>query len=276
MKTSRREFLGACAATVVSAASATSAKAAAQGPAFSQFDAQARQILAQMTLEEKVSQMMQPDCNSIENLDDVDTYHLGSVLSGGDSDPKSGNDLISWTDLYDGFQERALKTRLRIPIIYGVDAVHGHNNVIGATIFPHNVGLGCSRNAELVEKAALVTSAEVRATGMNWGFAPCVAAPQDIRWGRTYEGFSENPDVVKELGPAAVRGFQRASLDDPLAILACSKHYVADGGTSWGTGGFNKHMLDQGDSRIDEATLRRVFLPGYVTTIKAGVATIMP
>src|SRR5581483_4222831 len=276
MTTSRRQFLGACAATVVSASSTRVARAATTQSSFTRFDAQARQILSQMTLEEKIGQMLQPDCGSIQNLDDVDKYHFGSVLSGGDSDPKTGNDLISWTDLYDGFQERAMRTRLRIPIVYGVDTVHGHNNVIGATIFPHNVGLGCSRNAELVEKAALVTSVETRATGMNWGFAPCVAVPQDIRWGRTYEGFSENPDVVKELGPACVRGFQRASLDDPLALLACSKHYVADGGTTWGTGGFGRHMLDQGESSIDEATLRRVFLPGYITTVRAGVGTIMP
>src|SRR5581483_4835104 len=253
MTTSRRQFLGACAATVVSASSTRVARAATTQSSFTRFDAQARQILSQMTLEEKIGQMLQPDCGSIQNLDDVDKYHFGSVLSGGDSDPKSGNDLISWTDMYDGFQERALRTRLRIPIVYGVDAVHGHNNVIGATIFPHNIGLGCSRSPELVEKAALITSKEVRATGMNWAFSPCVAVPQDIRWGRTYEGFSENPDVVKLLGPAAVRGLQRASLDDPLAVLACSKHYVADGGTTFGTGRFG---LDQGDAEIDETTLR--------------------
>jgi beta-glucosidase len=229
-----------------------------------------------MTLEEKIGQMIQPDQLYIHDLDDVDKYHLGSVLSGGDSDPKSGNDLISWTDMYDRFQARALKTRLRIPLVYGVDAVHGHNNVIGATIFPHNIALGCTRSPELVEKAALVTSKEVRATGMNWAFSPCVAAPQDIRWGRTFEGFSENPDVVKVLGPAAVRGLQRASMDDPLAVLACSKHYLADGGTTFGTGGFGKKMLDQGDTRLDLATIRRIHLPGYITTIQAGVGSIMP
>ncbi|HZU26655.1 MAG TPA: glycoside hydrolase family 3 N-terminal domain-containing protein [Bryobacteraceae bacterium] len=277
MNHSRRDFLGACAAAALGSSLLRTAQGATAGsPRFSTFDSNARQLLAQMRLEEKVGQMMQPDESYIKNLDDVVKYNLGSVLSGGDSDPKSGNDLISWTDMYDQFQERALRSRLRIPIVYGVDAVHGHNNVIGATIFPHNIGLGCTRSPELVEKAALITSKEVRATGINWAFAPCVAVPQDIRWGRTYEGFSENPDVVKLLGPAAVRGLQRASLDDPLAVLACSKHYVADGGTTFGTGGFGRHMLDQGDTRVDLATIKRVFLPGYVTTVQAGVGSIMP
>jgi beta-glucosidase len=277
MHHSRRDFLGACAAAALGSSLLRTAQGATAGsPRFSTFDSNARQFLAQMRLEEKVGQMMQPDESYIKNLDDVVKYNLGSVLSGGDSDPKSGNDLISWTDMYDQFQERALRSRLRIPIVYGVDAVHGHNNVIGATIFPHNIGLGCTRSPELVEKAALITSKEVRATGINWAFAPCVAVPQDIRWGRTYEGFSENPDVVKLLGPAAVRGLQRASLDDPLAVLACSKHYVADGGTTFGTGGFGRHMLDQGDTRVDLATIKRVFLPGYVTTVQAGVGSIMP
>jgi len=195
------------------------------------------------------------------------------VLSGGDSDPKSGNDLLSWTDMVDGYLEYALKTRLRIPLLYGVDAVHGHNNVIGATIFPHNIGLGCSRNAELVEKAARVTAEEVRATGINWAFAPCVTVPQDIRWGRVYEGFSQDPNVVKTLGAAAVRGLQAESLSDPLAVLGCAKHFIGDGGTAWQSA---KTGLDQGDTRVDEATLRRIHLPGYVTAVAAGVGSIMP
>jgi beta-glucosidase len=185
------------------------------------------------------------------------------------------------TDMYDRHQERALKANPGIPLLYGVDAVHGHNNVIGATVFPHNVGLGCTRNAKLVEQAARVTAEEVRATGMNWAFSPCVAVPQDIRWGRTYEGFSESPDLVKELGAAATRGLQRHSLADPLAVLACAKHFVADGATAFGTGQpkgrtGERFPLDQGESQIDEATLRRVHLQGYITAIRAGVGTVMP
>src|SRR6202022_1999230 len=127
--------------------------------------------------------------------------------------------LQAWTDMYDGYQRHALKTRLAIPLLYGIDAVHGHNNVLGAVIFPHNIGLGCTRNPGLVEHAARITAEEVRATGINWAFAPCVAVPQDIRWGRTYEGFSESPDVVKVLGEAAVRGLQSGGLSQPRAVL---------------------------------------------------------
>ncbi len=273
MNVSRRHFVAAGAAALGAAFLMEDGRAAVAAGRFSQYDKQARGILAQMSLAEKIGQMTQPDKNYLKNPDDVANYSLGSVLSGGDSDPKSGNDLISWTDMYDGYQERALHSRLHIPLVYGVDAVHGHNNVIGAVIFPHNIGLGCARNPELVEKAARITSEEVRATGINWAFAPCVAVPQDIRWGRTYEGFSQDPDIVKTLGVAAVKGLQRASLDDPLAVLACSKHYIADGGTKWGSG---KTGLDQGDAEVDETTLRRIFLPGYTATIAAGVGSIMP
>jgi beta-glucosidase len=121
---------------------------------------------------------------------------------------------------------------LHIPLLYGVDAVHGHNNVIGATIFPHNIALGCTRSSELVEKAARIAAEEVRATGMNWAFCPCVTVPQDIRWGRIYEGFSQDPDIVKVLGLAAVKGLQRDSLADPLAAAGCAKHFIGDGGTA--------------------------------------------
>jgi beta-glucosidase len=197
------------------------------------------------------------------------------VLSGGASDPKEGNSLEAWTDLYDRLQRHTSKTRLAIPILYGVDAVHGHNNVLNAVIFPHEIGLGCTRNPALVEKVARITAEEVRATGIQWAFAPCVTVPQDIRWGRTYEGFSEDPNVVKELGEAAVRGLQGPDLRSPLSVLACAKHYVGDGGTAFGSTrrGFG---LDQGDTRVDEQTLRRIHLPGYIAAIRAGVGTIMP
>jgi len=261
---SRREFLVACSVAPIAAAAAP----------LNSFDDQVRRILAGMTLDEKLGQMAQPDQEFLKSPDDVKNYFLGSLLSGGDSDPRAGNGLAAWTDMIDGYQKTAIGTRLQIPILYGIDAVHGHNNVIGATIFPHNIGLGATRNAVLVERAARITSEEVRATGANWVFAPCVTVPQDIRWGRTYEGFSESPDVVKVLGEAAVRGLQRESLENPLAVLVCVKHFVGDGGTAWGLS--KPKMLDQGDTRVDEATLRRVHLPGYETTVKAGAGTIMP
>ena len=172
----------------------------------SSFDAEVMPLLKQLTLDQKIGQMTQPDQIYLASLDDIDKYYLGSVLSGGGAGPKSGNDAKSWTDMVDGFEARSLRTNPRIPLIYGVDAVHGHNNVTGATVFPHNIALGCTRDAKLVEAMARVTAEEVRATGINWAFGPCVAVPQDIRWGRTYEGYSENPDIVKALGEAAVRG----------------------------------------------------------------------
>ena len=274
MKTSRRSFLQASAAVAGSAVLADRAQAAPAGSGiFSRYDEQATAILRQMMLDEKIGQMTQPDKLFIQNPDDVAKYAFGSVLSGGDSDPKTGNDLISWTDMYDEYQSHALRSRLRIPLVYGVDAVHGNNNIIGATVFPQNIGLGCSRNADLVEKAARITAAEVRATGMNWAFCPCVTVPQDIRWGRTYEGYSQDPDIVKVLGLAAVKGLQGSSLADPLATAGCAKHYVGDGGTSFGS---SRTGLDQGATVVDEETLRRIHLPGYITTVQAGVATIMP
>jgi beta-glucosidase len=210
-------------------------------------------------------------------------YFIGSVLSGGDSDPKEGNSLQAWTDLYDKVQGEALKTRLAIPILYGIDAVHGHSNVVGSVIFPHNIALGCTRDAALVEKIGKITGEEVRATGIQWTFAPCVTVPQDIRWGRTYEGFSEDPSVVKVLGEASVRGMQ-GDLSNPLSILTCAKHFIGDGGTSASTtarpgfpGGDTARLwLDQGDTKLDEATLRRIHLPGYLSAIQSGVGSIMP
>jgi beta-glucosidase len=239
----------------------------------SAYDPEAKALLGQMTLDEKIGQMTQPDQAFLRDPADIEKYFVGSVLSGGSSDPKEGNSLKAWTDMYDGYQAHTRNTRLKIPILYGVDAVHGHNNVLDAVIFPHNIGLGCTRNPKLIEQVQRVTAEEIRATGIQWAFGPCVAVPQDIRWGRTYEGFSEDPELVRELAGPATRGFQGAGLDDPLGVLACAKHYVGDGGTTYGS---VRVGLDQGDTRVDEATLRRVHLPGYITAIEAGVGTIMP
>ncbi len=241
----------------------------------SSFDPQIRPLLARMTLEEKIGQMTQPDQEFIKDPSDIEKYFVGSILSGGGSDPKEGNSLAAWTDMYDRVQQHTQNTRLKIPLLYGVDAVHGHNNVLGAVIFPHNIGLGAARNAALVEKVERITAEEVRATGIQWAFAPCVAVPQDERWGRTYEGFSEDPRLVRDLAAAAVRGFQGSDLGSPLSVLACAKHYIGDGGTAWGSA--RRGMgIDQGDTRVDEATLRRIHLQGYISAVKAGVGSIMP
>ena len=254
---------------------AVTSAAPPQPKPLSSYDPEVKKLLAQMTLDEKIGQMTQPDYGAIRDQADIEGLFLGSVLSGGDTDPKAGNTVQAWTDLYDSVQAHTAKTRLQIPILYGVDAVHGHNNVLGAVIFPHDIGLGCTRNPALVEKVERATAEEVRSTGIQWAFGPCVTVPQDIRWGRTYEGFSEDPALVKELAGPAVRGFQGAGLSDPLAVLACAKHFMGDGGTAFGSAQGGRG-LDQGDTKVDEATLRKIHMQGYITAIQAGVGTIMP
>jgi beta-glucosidase len=251
----------------------------------SSYDSQVKELLSRMTLEEKIGQMTQPEQDQVlGHPGDMQKYFIGSVLSGGDSDPKENNSLQSWTDLYDRVQTEAMKTRLGIPVLYGIDAVHGHSNVLGAVIFPHNIALGCTRDPALVEKIGRITAEEMRATGIQWTFGPCVTVPQDIRWGRTYEGFSEDPALVASLGAAAVRGMQGPDLRSGLSILACAKHYVGDGGTTASTaprpgmppGKSGRMWLDQGNTEVDEATLRRIHLPGYIAAIRAGVGSVMP
>ncbi len=238
-------------------------------------DAEIKSLVRRMTLAEKAGQMTQPNVGALKNLADIRELALGSVLNGGSTDPKTGNHCSDWAQLYLECQTNALQTRLAIPLLYGIDAVHGHNNVLGAVIFPHNIGLGCTRNPALVEQVARITAREVRATGIQWSFAPSVGVPRDIRWGRTYEGFSEDPAVVAELGAAAVRGLQGSRLDAPDSVLACAKHFIGDGGTTFENSG-GRIRLDQGDTRVDEATLRAVHLAGYPAAIAAGVGTIMP
>ncbi len=223
-------------------------------------------LISIMTLDEKIGQITQVDIDALADMNDITKYSLGSIFCGGNSEipdisPKG------WADYYDKLQSFALKTRLKIPIIYGVDAVHGHNNVQGAVIFPHNIALGCTRNPELVEKAARTTAVEIAGTGMDWDFAPCIAVARNDRWGRTYESFGETPELAESLGSAYVRGLQGASLNGETSILACAKHYMGDGGTTNGK--------DQGNTECDEETLRKIHLPGYISAIKAGVGSIM-
>ena len=223
-------------------------------------EARVEALLKQMTLAEKIGQMTQVDSGALASKSDIQNYALGSILSGGSSDPVD-NSAQSWLGLAQECQSWAGKTRLKIPLLYGVDAVHGHNNVKGAVIFPHNIGLGATRNPALIQDAARVTAREIAGTGINWTFAPCVAVAQDVRWGRTYESFSDSPDIAGELGAAAVRGFQ------DNGVLACAKHFVGDGGTRDG--------VDQGDVVMNEAALRKLHLAPYSPSIKAGVGSIM-
>jgi beta-glucosidase len=228
-----------------------------------------------MSLAEKVGQMTQPDWKVLKDRNDVGGLFLGSLLCGGSSDPDSGNTLKNWTDVYEEAQKQALGTRLAIPLLFGIDAVHGNNNVLGAVVFPHNIGLGCTRDPGLIQRIGEVTALETRATGIQWTFAPCVAVPRDIRWGRAYEGFSEDPAVATMLGEAAVRGLQGERLAKRENILACAKHFVGDGGTAYKSTIANG-LLDQGDTRVDETTLRSIHMAGYPAAIDAGVGTIMP
>ena len=229
-------------------------------------------ILSQMTMDEKIGQMTQLDRRFLRTEDDIIKFGIGSILSGGGSVPED-NSIKGWADMYDRFQSLAQKTRLKIPLIYGIDAVHGHNNVQGATIFPHNIGLGCTFDSEIVYKVADITAREVAATGIDWNFAPCLAIPQDERWGRYYEGYSEDSKLVSDLGVATIKGYQNV-LGKNHSIAACAKHFVGDGSTIWGTGD-NNYMIDRGNAPISKDELYDRYLPPYQDAIDNGVLTVM-
>jgi len=222
-------------------------------------------LLSQMTLEEKVGQMVQADMLAIKDKNDVTKYFLGSVLSGGSSDP-ADNRPETWLQAVNDYKSRALETRLKIPLLYGIDAVHGHNNILGAVIFPHHVGMGATHDPELIQAAEHVTALEVAGTGIQWAFDPCLAVSEDIRWGRSFESFGESPKLVARLGAAAILGLQGNTLSSN-SVLACAKHFAGDGGTENGT--------NEGNVVCDEATFRKLYLPPYEAAIKAGARSIM-
>lgn len=259
-------------------------------------------LLAQMTLQEKIGQMTQPEKNSVKK-GDIARYGLGSVLSGGGGNPTE-NTPHNWRDMVLGFTEEAKQSRLGIPLIYGVDAVHGHNNMHGATIFPHNIALGATRDPQLVKRIGRATALEVAATGVRWDFAPAVSIPYDIRWGRSFEGYSQDTQLVSELAAAYIEGLRGERWNSPTSVLPSVKHFVADGHTTFGSSKrisgdpnalqndatlANAHVdagmqallnqgawqLDQGNSEIDEDTLRRIHLPPYQKAIEAGALNIM-
>lgn len=232
-----------------------------------QIEAQIAALLARMTLEQKIGQMVQADIRSV-TPDDVRKYRLGSVLNGGGAFP--GEDkhsgVAAWVALADRYYDASMDTangQLAIPILWGTDAVHGHNNVIGATLFPHNIGLGAAHDPDLIERIGAATAREVAATGLDWTFAPVVAVVRDDRWGRTYESYSEDPQIVREYADRMVRGLQ----NDASYVLATAKHFIGDGGTTDG--------LDRGDTRGNEADLLQLHGQGYVAAINAGVQTVM-
>ncbi|MGH1562211.1 glycoside hydrolase family 3 protein [Mumia sp. DW29H23] len=234
-----------------------------------------KDLLSRMTLAEKIGQMTQAERANATPAD-VTELKLGSILSGGGSVP-ADNTPEGWADMVDGFQDGALATRLKIPVLYGVDSVHGHGNLYGATVFPHNIGLGATRDPRLVEKVAHITAEETRATGPQWSFAPCLCVARDDRWGRTYESFGESPRLVSEMA-VAVRGFQgrRGQLDHADRVLATPKHYAGDGLTTFGTAA-GDYTIDQGITIVSRQEFARLALAPYWPAIqKYGAGSVMP
>ncbi|MBX2864805.1 MAG: exo 1,3/1,4-beta-D-glucan glucohydrolase, partial [Leptolyngbyaceae cyanobacterium MAG.088] len=232
-------------------------------------------LMASMTIEEMVGQTIQADINEI-TPEDIRTYRLGSILNGGNSAPGANvrAPVEYWLSLADQFYEASMDTthgRKAIPILWGTDAVHGHNNIVGATIFPHNIGLGATRNPDLVQKIGAITAREVMVTGIDWTFAPTLAVVRDKCWGRTYESYSEEPEIVAQYATAIVNGLQgELGTDDFLSsqhILATAKHFIGDGGTQGGK--------DQGDNIDSETELQNYHGAGYPPAIEAGVQTVM-
>src|SRR5579864_6763710 len=238
-------------------------------------EARVSQLLSKLTLEQKVAQMIQADIRYV-TPEDVRTYHLGSILNGGGAFP--GNEkhaaVSDWVALADRFYDASMDTSggaPAIPIMWGTDAVHGHNNVIGATLFPHNVGLGAAHDPDLVQRIGEATAREVAATGIDWTFAPTVAVVRDTRWGRSYEGYSERSDIVRLYAGRMVQGLQgipgTPTFLDGSHIIATAKHYIGDGGTN--------HGIDRGNNRSSEQDLLAIHGQGYVAAIQAGVQTVM-
>jgi beta-glucosidase len=230
-------------------------------------------LLARLSVAEKVGQVLQVERGHVSPAD-IRTYHLGSVLSGGGSHPSSGNDPNDWLALADAYWDASMDVSdggQAIPIIWGVDAVHGHNNVRGATVFPHNIALGATRNPALIRRIGEITAIEVAVTGLDWTFGPCVAVARSDRWGRTYEAYSEDPEIHRLLAGEMVSGLQGDAGSEgffaPGAIIATAKHFIGDGGT---IGGY-----DQGDNRESEEDLRDIHGAGYVAAVEAGVQTVM-
>jgi beta-glucosidase len=235
-------------------------------------------LLSRLSLEEKAGQMTQAERGALTAPGDIAGYGLGSLLSGGGSTP-TPNTPEGWARMIDGFQLRAQATRFQIPLIYGVDAVHGHNNLVGATVMPHNIGIGATRDPRLARRTAEVTATEVRATGVPWDFAPCLCVTRDERWGRSYEAFGEDPALVEAM-ETVIQGFQGAADGRDLKradkVLATAKHFVADGGTAYGSSTTGSYTIDQGVTKVTRQQLEAVHLAPYQDAVDRGVGTVMP
>ena len=239
-------------------------------------------LLGRMTLAEKIGQMTQAERGGIDaDTTKITTDNLGSVLSGGGSVP-TPNTPSAWADMIDRYQAAALDTRLGIPLLYGIDTVHGDGNMLGATVFPHNIGLGATRDPALVRDVEHIAASETRSSGPQWAFAPCVCVARDDRWGRTYESFGETPALVEKM-ETAIAGFQGkpGHLSDNDRVLATAKHFAGDGLTTYGTGSNRQttgnYPIDQGVDQVNHATFRRLALAPYVPAVKKyHVGSVMP
>ncbi|MFF9093746.1 CIA30 family protein [Streptomyces sp. NPDC014802] len=235
-------------------------------------------LLSRMSLTEKAGQMTQAERGAMSTPGDIAGYALGSLLSGGGSTP-TPNTPEGWARMIDGFQLRAQATRFQIPLVYGVDAVHGHNNLAGATIMPHNIGIGATRDPALAERTGAVTAAEVRATGVPWDFAPCLCVTRDERWGRSYESFGEDPALVQSM-ETMIQGLQGRADGRDLSrgdkVLATAKHFVGDGGTAYGSSTTGTYTIDQGVTTVTRQQLQDIHLAPYETAVRRGIGTVMP
>jgi beta-glucosidase len=246
-------------------------------------EARVADLLGRMTLAEKIGQMTQAT-KDIILPGDINRYGIGSILSGGGGYP-ADNSISGWNGMVGSYQAEALTTRLAIPLLYGIDAVHGLGHLHGATVFPQNIGLGAANDVELMREIGRATAEEMLAAGVNWNFAPVVAVPQDVRWGRTYEGYGEQTELVAALGAAYIEGLQSvsdkitAAPGQTIGVLATPKHYLGDGGTIWGSSDTVnmgvRYRLDQGNMQVSEETLRRLFLPPYQAAVEAGAMSVM-
>ncbi|KUN25022.1 glycosyl hydrolase [Streptomyces corchorusii] len=235
-------------------------------------------LLSRMSLAEKAGQMTQAERGAMTQPNDIAAYALGSLLSGGGSTP-TPNTPEAWAKMIDAFQLRTQATRFQIPLVYGVDAVHGHNNLSGATVMPHNVGIGATRDPQLAFQTGAVTAAEVRATGVPWDFAPCLCVSRDERWGRSYESFGEDPALVDSM-ETVIQGLQGRANGKDLGrgdkVLATAKHFVGDGGTAYGSSTTGKYTIDQGVTKVTRQELEDIHLAPFRTAVERGVGTVMP
>jgi beta-glucosidase len=233
-------------------------------------------LLSHMSIEEKIGQMALVEKNSIDDLEDIRNYGIGGVLSGFGGRPEN-NTAFGWKQMVTAYDTESRSSRLGIPLLYGVDAIHGHSNVPGSTIFPHFIGLGATGNATLVEKVARVTGDELLHTGIRWNYSPTFDMPEDIRWGRVYESFSDDPLLVSKLGGAYIRGLQsnQTLSSSTISVLATPKHYIGAGGMLWGSSTNENFKIDQGVTPVNEEKLRTHYLPPFQKAIDAGALSVM-